>query len=103
MLYAITLRYARPKIEVEAQLEPHRRWLAAEIQANRILAAGPIDSGQGGFVLAFAERRDEIDAMIARDPFRVHGLATFDVAAFQPAVRSPAFPATWAPDARVIA
>lgn len=103
MLFAITLRYVRPKIEIEAHLDTHRQWLAAEIKAGRVLAAAPLVSGDGGFLLAFADVRDDIDDMLARDSFHVHGIATFDVAAFEPALRAAAFPVEWAPRAQVIA
>ena len=103
MLYAITLTYARPKPEVEAHLDSHRQWLVDEIKAGRILAAGPLESGAGGFVLAFAEDRGEIDAMIRRDSFHRQGVATFDVQAFSAALRAAALPVAWARDARAIA
>lgn len=103
MLYAITLHYTRPKDEVEAHLDTHRQWLAAEIQAGRVLAAGTIEAGHGGLVLAYAADRDTIDAMVARDSFHVQGVATFEIAAFQPMVRSAAFPSEWACEARAIA
>ncbi|MCI3133629.1 YciI family protein [Phenylobacterium aquaticum] len=102
MLYAITLTYVRPKDEVQAHLDSHRQWLADEVTAGRILAAGPLESGAGGFILAFAQDRGEIDAMIRRDSFHVHGLATFDVQAFSAAIRAEAFPTVWAGDARAI-
>lgn len=103
MLFAITLRYVRPKNEVEAHLDTHRQWLAAEIKAGRVLVAAPLSSGDGGFLLAVADVRDDIDEMLARDSFHVHGVASFEVAAFEPALRSAAFPVEWAPRAHVIA
>lgn len=102
MLYAITLTYARPQPEAAAHLDSHRQWLVDETRAGRILAAGPLESGAGGFVLAFAAARGEIDAMIRRDPFHVHGVATFEIQAFSAAIRAVAFPRAWGEDARAI-
>jgi uncharacterized protein YciI len=102
MLFAITLTYSRPKIDVEAHLDTHRTWLVDEMKAGRILAAGPLGSGLGGFVLAFADSQSEIDAMVERDPFVRNDVVTFDIQPFQVALRSANFPPEWAEGAKPI-
>ncbi len=102
MMYAITLIYAQPAL-VEAHLDAHRQWLTDEVRAGRILAAGPLASGMGGFVLAHAGDLGEIDAMIMRDPFHAHGVVRFTTEAFQVALRASAFPAQWCGEARAVA
>ncbi|WP_377299555.1 YciI family protein [Rhizobium sp. SGZ-381] len=100
MLYAIKLTYIRPIEDIQAQLDPHKGWLARYIKAGTILFAGPLEGGKAGFILAFAERIETIEAMIAEDPFDVLKLARFEISECNPVVRNEAFSAQWAPEAK---
>lgn len=60
----------------------HEKHIASGIKAGMVLFAGPkVDEG-GGFMIARAESREELDAFTARDPFVVNGLAHFEVKEF---------------------
>ncbi|WP_062789362.1 YciI family protein [Aquitalea pelogenes] len=102
MLFAITLHYLRPEQEVQAQLESHKTWLADNIRQGRILFAGPLLGGTGGFILAYAEQEAEIQQMIAADPFAIHQLAGFNTQVMTAAIRAESFPHMWAQQAKVI-
>ncbi|MDY1547088.1 YciI family protein [Luteibacter sahnii] len=102
MLYIVTLTYSRPKVEVDGHLDAHRSWLVEQVRAGRVLAAGPIDTGLGGLILAHAENRSTLDAALVADPFYVHGVADFHVQPFSPALRANMFPAAWAVDAKAV-
>ncbi|WP_287880034.1 YciI family protein [Aquitalea sp.] len=103
MLFAITLNYLRPEQEVQAQLEDHKIWLADNICQGRILFAGPLLNGTGGFILAYGEQEAEIQQMIAADPFAIHQLAGFSTQAIAPAIRAGQFPQRWASEAKTVA
>jgi len=100
MLYVVTLTYIRPKQEIQAHLDTHRDWLIEHAQAGHILAAGPLESEDGGLILAHCESRAELDDMLERDSFRIQQLVRCDVQAFTPALRAQAFPVQWASTAR---
>ncbi|AJP56971.1 hypothetical protein UC34_08150 [Pandoraea vervacti] len=102
MLFAITLNYLRPGQEVRAQLEGHKTWLVDNIRQGRILIAGPLLDGTGGFILAHGEQEADIQQMVATDPFAVHQLAGFSIHAITPAIRAEGFPQMWAEQAKVI-
>ena len=103
MLFAITLHYLRPEQEVQAQLEGHKTWLVDNIRQGRILFAGPLLGGTGGYILAYAEQEAEIQQMIAADPFAIHQLAGFSTQAIAPAIRAGQFPQAWANHAKAVA
>jgi uncharacterized protein YciI len=103
MLFAITLTYIRPVEEVHAHLNAHRDWLAEYASKGQILVAGPLQSGDGGLVLAHCEDRSALDAVLAEDPFCIHRLVKCEVHATAPALRAGDFPSAWAPEARVAA
>jgi uncharacterized protein YciI len=100
MLYVVTLTYLRPRQDIQAHLGTHRDWLIEHARTGRIIAAGPLESGDGGVILAHCQSRDELDDMLQSDSFRVHGLAQYGVQAFDAALRAQAFPAAWAPEAK---
>lgn len=100
MLYAIKLTYIRPIEDIQAQLDQHKGWLARYAKAGTILFAGPLEGGNAGFILAFAETVATIREMIAEDPFDVFKLVTFDIAECKPLVRTESFPPQWALEAK---
>ncbi|MCQ4161377.1 hypothetical protein NON00_15765 [Roseomonas sp. GC11] len=100
MLFSITLSYLRPPADIQAHLDAHKAWLVRHIQAGSILCAGPLQNGQGGFILAHGEGLSDIEGMIAEDPFDRHGLASFAIQACDPAIRAGDFPARWAAGAK---
>lgn len=83
-MYAIILRYTRPLADVETLLEAHRAWLRDNYAAGRFLLAGPQRPRTGGFILAAAMERDELDALLGRDPFHQAGVAAYEVVEFAP-------------------
>lgn len=102
MLFAITLNYLRPEQEVQTQLESHKTWLVDNIRQGRILFAGPLLGGTGGFILAYGEQEADIQQMIAADPFAIHQLAGFSIQTMTAAIRAERFPHTWAQQAKAI-
>lgn len=89
MLFFVTLTYARPMEEVTEHLGSHRTWLNEQIQAGRIVVAGPLDDRSGGVLLADCADRAALDAMLAEDSFQVHHLVDTRVQGFLAAQRSP--------------
>jgi uncharacterized protein YciI len=99
MLFVIILTYLRPIEEINRHLDAHRTWLSDHYRAGRFLLSGPLEPRSGGLVLARCETREALEAMLADDPFSIHGLAAYEVKAFNPILRAGGFPATWAPAA----
>lgn len=102
MLYLVTLNYLRPIAEVNAHLDTHRDWLIQHTRAGHILVAGPLEDRTGGFVLARCASRDDLDRMLALDPFVTHQLVELHIQGFDAALRSESFPSDWAPGAKSV-
>lgn len=64
----------------------HEAYLHEGIDAGMLLMAGPCDTG--GFMLLRAERREEIDAFLAKEPFHTNGFNEFRVKEFDPRDRA---------------
>ncbi|WP_425995493.1 YciI family protein [Caulobacter sp. DWR1-3-2b1] len=55
---------------------PHVTFLQSLIEAGKIKASGPV-TGLGkraGFIIMTADSRDEVEQLIAQDPFAIEGL-----------------------------
>jgi len=103
MLFAVTLIYRMPPAQIDEHLGPHRAWLAAQTRAGHVLFAGPLDPPTGGLILAHSEDRAALDALMASDPFVVHGPVDVTVLAVSPALRHADFPTRWAATAQAVA
>ena len=102
MLFTVTLTYRADAAVIEAQLPAHRDWLAPHITHGRFLVAGPLEPRTGGLILAHCEDREELDALLAADPFVALGLVDVAVLAAAPALRHAEFPGRWAATAKAL-
>ena len=68
-MYVVYLNYFRPVEEVEALLAPHIAWLDRYFASGAFIAAGRKDPRTGGMVMVKEMPRDELDAILAEDPF----------------------------------
>jgi uncharacterized protein YciI len=91
MLYIVTLTHARPAAEVQLHLDAHREWLARHIDKGDIVAAGPLDDGPGGIVLARAVGREALAEILASDPFVAQRVVDVQVRGFNPVSRAAWF------------
>jgi uncharacterized protein YciI len=78
-MYALISRYKRPLSEVDKHTEAHRAWLRQNYAAGTFLISGRQRSGTGGFILAAAMERGQLDSILADDPFRQNDLADYEI------------------------
>ena len=82
-MYVLTLTYIVPLDEVDRVRDAHMEWIAEQYEAGRFLVSGPKVPRDGGVILARAIERDELDDVIASDPFTREGVAAYDVIEFR--------------------
>lgn len=84
-MFVISLTYQKPMEEVEAQIAAHREFLDRNYAAGVFLASGPKNPRVGGVILASGKvSREQLDGLLAEDPFHVHALARYEVTEFTP-------------------
>lgn len=86
----LTTTYVRPEEEVDALLAAHVDHLERQHAAGRFLAWGRLVPRTGGWVLARAADRAEVDALLEQDPFTSGGVATWTVVQLAPTGGDPA-------------
>lgn len=83
-MFVVALTYHVDLREVEALLHEHRAWLDRWYRSGVFVASGRRRSAGGSVILAKGVSREELDALLAKDPVHEHGLATYDVVEFDP-------------------
>lgn len=88
-MFIVMLEYVRPVEEADAHMDAHRAWLDAHYATGTFLASGPKIPRTGGVICARADSREALDAVLAQDPFHVHGIARFEVMQFMVRTAAP--------------
>lgn len=88
-MFLLLGRYLKPADEVEAHLDAHRAWLRTNVEAGVFIAAGREIPLQGGVIVATGVTRDEVDSIIATDPFFIEKVAGYDVREYDVLLATP--------------
>jgi len=82
--YVLNLSYIRPLAEVEAVLDAHSRYIESGYQRGAFLLSGRKDPWTGGVIFAQAASLEDLQRLIAEDPFLKAQVATYEIIAFRP-------------------
>jgi len=83
-MFIITLTYLKPAEEIDALLAAHRAYLHEQYENGMFLISGRMVPRTGGVILATADSRADIEAVIELDPFREAGVASYQITEFVP-------------------
>ncbi|MGR3758665.1 YciI family protein [Roseobacteraceae bacterium NS-SX3] len=83
-MFVVFLKFSAGKDRAAGFMEGHKAWLAQGFSDGVFLAAGSIDEGQGGAILAHGCTRAELEDRVAADPFVIQDVVTADVTGFTP-------------------
>ena len=92
-MFVIELIYKADLTRIDAQMRAHVRFLKKYYAAGNFLVSGRKIPRDGGIILAVADSRSRIEAIIAEDPFHTHGLADFRIIEFRASQRASDIPA----------
>ncbi len=88
-MFLLLGRYLKPVDEIEVHLEGHRAWVRTHAEAGHVIAAGREVPLRGGLLIAVGVTRDEVDRMIAADPYITEGVAEYDVREYDMVLAAP--------------
>ena len=83
-MFIAILTYKTPIEEVDRFLQAHREYLAEHYVAGDFIASGPQTPRVGGVIMIKADNRTIVDAIIAKDPFNINGIADYQIVEFTP-------------------
>ena len=87
-MFVIELIYTAPLAYIDAHMAAHVRFLKKYYSAGNFLVSGRKIPRDGGIILAVGRSREEIEGIVAEDPFHKHGLADFRVIEFRASQRA---------------
>ncbi|MCG7392425.1 YciI family protein [Microvirga sp. ACRRW] len=85
-MFIVILTYCKPLSEVDLHVDAHIDWLKQCYDRGVFLLSGRQVPRVGGFILAHGLSRDELDKILAQDPFNRAGVAEYDVKEVMPAM-----------------
>lgn len=88
-MYIIDLTYIVPLEQLDAHMTEHVKYLHKYYKQNKFVASGRKVPRTGGIILALADSKEEVDQIIAEDPFYTYKLAEFKVTEFQTSQMHP--------------
>jgi uncharacterized protein YciI len=83
-MFVVLLNYVQPIAQVERHLEAHRAFLDRHFAAGRFVASGAQVPRIGGVILVRGMSRQQLDDVLAEDPFHRERLAQYQVIEFNP-------------------
>lgn len=92
-MFVVILEYIKPLDDVDRLKAAHVAFLDAQYEKGHFIASGPRKPRTGGVILARGMSRDALDAILAQDPFRQHGVANYSVIEFEATKQAEGFPA----------
>jgi uncharacterized protein YciI len=87
-MFVIELTYTADLAEIDRNMPAHVRFLKKHYASGHFLVSGRQIPRQGGIILAVAQSREEIQAIIRQDPFVARGLADFRIVEFRASQRA---------------
>ena len=90
----VEITYTAPMDTIDAVLPEHRAYLQHGYDTGMLLCSGPMTPRTGGIIVARAAAIDDIKKFFEKDPYRVHGAATYRFIEFSP-VKHQAFLREW--------
>ncbi|CAN7467385.1 YciI family protein [Pseudoduganella sp. LjRoot289] len=83
-MFIIALTYLKPAEEIDKLLAAHREYLREQYDNGMFLMSGRMVPRTGGIIIATADSRADIEAVIELDPFNEAGAASYAITEFVP-------------------
>jgi uncharacterized protein YciI len=82
-MFAFHSVYLKPLEEVDKYVDAHRTYLRTLVDRKILVCSGPKIPRTGGFIMLNASSKDEALNIMARDPYVLNGMATYDLIEFE--------------------
>ncbi|CAG2160381.1 YciI family protein [Cupriavidus numazuensis] len=83
-MFVVLLHYLQPLQVIETHLKEHRNYLDQHYAAGHFVASGPQVPRVGGVILVRGLSREQLDLVLADDPFYREQIAQYQVIEFHP-------------------
>jgi uncharacterized protein YciI len=87
-LFFVALKYRHPLERMLQTVDRHRAYLRELHAKGKLVASGPFEPRTGGALLIRAESEDELQSMLAADPFQEEKLVDTTIYRWAPNIGS---------------
>ncbi|MTI40749.1 YciI family protein [Fulvivirga lutimaris] len=87
-MFIINLTYKTDLEKVDQHLTAHVEFLNEQYELGNFIASGPKVPRTGGIILSNVDSRSELEKIIEKDPFKINGLAGYELIEFIPSKTS---------------
>ncbi|QYR19508.1 YciI family protein [Paenibacillus sp. sptzw28] len=88
-MYIVLLSYIKPLEEIEALLSVHVQFLDEQYKQKKFIFSGPRNPRIGGVIVANIQSKDELNAILQKDPFHMQKAADYEIIEFTPTKYDP--------------
>ena len=78
-MFIVLLRFSKNKSNAGALMERHNQWLQSGFSDGTFLMAGSIQPGEGGAIIAIGSSKEQIETLVAADPFVEHDVVRAEI------------------------
>ena len=83
-MFVVIVKYVKPIEEIDKVLVEHRAFLDKYYQSGHLICSGPQNPRTGGVILAKAASKNELEKILAQDPFAQNKVAEYEILEFDP-------------------
>lgn len=83
-MFLIQVTYKTSLDILDKYLAAHRAFLEAGYQKDFFIVSGPRHPRTGGIILSQLTDREQLESILAQDPFKLHDLADYELIEFDP-------------------
>lgn len=83
-MFLIILTYKVPLEKVDAFLDDHIHYLNEQYELKNLLISGRKIPRDGGIILSHITDKNQLLKIIEKDPFKINGLADYEIIEFVP-------------------
>ena len=90
-MFIVSLTYIKSLDEVDSLLEAHVEYLNAQYAEGNFIASGRKVPRTGGVILSKLETKESLESVLAKDPFYINKVASYDITEFIPSMTQEGF------------
>ncbi len=90
-MFIISLNYKAKLEEVDTHLDAHVAYLKHEYANGHFIASGRKIPRTGGVILSNIKTKNELEVVLAKDPFYQAGIAEYEITEFIPSMVAEGF------------
>jgi len=90
-MFIVSLTYLKSLEEVDRHLDAHVSYLKQEYANGSFVASGRKVPRTGGVILSRLKSRQELEAVLAKDPFAQAGIAEYEITEFAASMVAPGY------------